>query len=210
MWTTFVYGAAGAMLGPFIVEWAYRLIQKHPYGFLPSATPTRSFYVVAAFVAAIAFTTMIVRWNGSPFAVAFSWFAATGIALAAVDIDFHRLPHHLVAATAVGGCVLLAVADPVGLSRGMVAALATAGCCALAMVLFGDGLGFGDVTLFGTAALYLGWLGWRYLVLALVLTTLLAAAFAIFLLVTRRGGWKYQFAYGPLLIFSTLLVLVAP
>ncbi|WP_165960938.1 prepilin peptidase [Actinocrispum wychmicini] len=198
------------MFGLFAIGWAYQLIEQSPHGLLSFAVPTLCRHVTMAFIVAVVLTAVAIRWKDSPAAAAFAWLAVTGIALAVVDIEFQRLPHHLVGAMAIGGGVLLGVADLGALSRGLVAALGIAGCWSLARIVFLDGVGFGDVTLSGAVALYLGWLGWQYLLLALLVTALLAGALAGFLLVTRRAGPKDQFAYGPVLVFSTLLVLVFP
>jgi leader peptidase (prepilin peptidase) / N-methyltransferase len=210
VWTAIMCGIVGAMIGPFIVRWAYQLIERRPHAFLPSPALRRFHYAMVAIFAATALTAVGIRWDGSQAAPAFSWFAATGIALVAVDIDFHRLPHHLVGAMALGGGALLGIADPDGLLRGLVAAMVVAGCWSLARVLLREGVGPGDVTLSGAIALYLGWMGWRYLLLTVVMSAVLAGTFAAFLLATRRAGPTDQFAYGPALVFCTLLVLVVP
>nr|WP_052478324.1 prepilin peptidase [Kibdelosporangium sp. MJ126-NF4]CEL17630.1 putative type IV peptidase [Kibdelosporangium sp. MJ126-NF4]CTQ91142.1 putative type IV peptidase [Kibdelosporangium sp. MJ126-NF4] len=164
----------------------------------------------AAFGVAVALIAIAVRWNGSPVMPAFCWLAVTGIVLAIVDIRFHRLPHYLVGAMGSGGLMSLVVADPAGLVRALGAVVIAAGGLFLVGVFSRGQVGFGDVTLCAAVALYLGWLGWRHLILGLLTACLLAAAVGTFLIVTRRARLQDPLPFGPMLISGGLIALSLP
>jgi leader peptidase (prepilin peptidase)/N-methyltransferase len=134
----------------------------------------------------------------------------TGVALTIIDINFHRLPHYLVGAMGVGGVVLLGVAQPSWLLRAVVAVVVAAGALFLMGVLSRGQIGFGDVTLCAAVSLYMGWLGWRYVILALLVATLLAGLISAFLLVIRRASLDDRFAFGPLLVAGGIVALLLP
>jgi leader peptidase (prepilin peptidase)/N-methyltransferase len=199
VWSVVLSGGVGAVLGPFFVKWAYQLIGVERHNVLAISMMT-----------AILLTAIALRWGGSPALPAFCWLGMTGIALTIIDINFHRLPHYLVGAMGVGGIVLLGVAQPSWLLRAVVAVVVAAGALFLMGVLSRGQIGFGDVTLCAAVSLYTGWLGWRYVVLALLAATLLAGLIGVFLLVTRRAGIHDRFAFGPLLVTGGIVVLLLP
>lgn len=134
--------------------------------------------------------------------IAFLVLAASAVALAAVDLDVHRLPDRIVLPTGVAGAVLLGTAD---LLRGDLLAAGTAAAGAGAAVLLyavlwfvkPGGMGLGDVKLAAVLGLYLGQLGLAPLVVGISAGFVLGAVFGTALLLARRAGRSSGIPFGP-------------
>ncbi|MFJ3953658.1 hypothetical protein ACIPXV_27055 [Streptomyces libani] len=70
-------------------------------------------------------------------------------------------------------------------------------------------MGMGDAKVAFSVSALLGWHSWRAALLGLVMSFLLVAAVAGFLLVTRRTTRKSTLAFGPFLIIGTLAASLA-
>ena len=114
---------------------------------------------------------VLLAWRlGSAWALpAYCVFAATAVAISAIDIEHMRIPSAVVYATAVLGAPLLVLAsagthDWSALES---AAIGGAGAFATFFALFyavPKGIGFGDVRFAGLCGGFLGWLGYREVV----------------------------------------------
>jgi len=146
--------------------------------------------------------------------VSFLYLAAISVALAAIDLDVHRLPNRIVLPSYVVGVVLLGAAALVGgdLVR-FATALAGAGVLtafylALALVKPG-GMGMGDVKLAGVIGLFLGYLGWAPLVVGTMGAFVLGGILGIVLMITgvaRRGS---GIPFGPWMLTGAWLGIFA-
>ena len=141
---------------------------------------------------------------------AFLWLAAVGVTLAVIDLDCLRLPDRLTLPSIPVGIVLLALpGDWPALARGVLAAAVAAGLAlAFALLAPGGGFGLGDVKLLGVLGLFVGWLGWAELALAVGLGFTLGALAAVGLLAARRAGLRDHLAFGPWLIAGALAAVV--
>ncbi|HUW15815.1 MAG TPA: prepilin peptidase [Actinomycetes bacterium] len=144
---------------------------------------------------------------------AFLYLGAVGVALAAIDLDTHRLPNALTLPSyAVGGLLLLlpAVADGSwdAYLRAWLGAAALFAFYLLLVVVYPAGMGLGDVKLAGVLGLYLGWLGWGALVVGGFLGFLLGAVVGGTLMVVRRTGRKSKIPFGPFMLAGTLLAVI--
>ncbi|MGC5585798.1 prepilin peptidase [Ornithinimicrobium sp. W1665] len=139
------------------------------------------------------------------------------VCLAAMDLDVHRLPDRIMWPTmaflATG--MLLAALVGGGLEpwvRSMVAGVASGGFyLLLALLSLARGslaLGLGDVKLAVVLGAGLGWFGWPEVVAGIYAGFLVGGLLAVLLLLTRRVGWKGDFAYGPPMMVGALLGLV--
>lgn len=134
--------------------------------------------------------------------IAFLVLAAASVALAAIDIDLHRLPDRIVLPTGVVGLVLLGLADVL---RGDVTAAGTAAAGAgAAALLFAvlwfvrpGGMGLGDVKLAAVIGLFLGQLGPAALVVGVAGGFVLGAVYGVVLLATRRAHRGSGIPFGP-------------
>ncbi|WP_052434989.1 prepilin peptidase [Streptacidiphilus melanogenes] len=134
-------------------------------------------------------------------------FAVLASALTALDLRLRRLPDALTFPAYPVLLALLALpGDGPALLRSLLAALAlTAGYYALA---FFGGAGFGDVKAAATVGLVLGYTGWRAVLVGTVYASLLAAAWAVALLLTRRASRRTQIPFGPFMMSGAILALL--
>jgi leader peptidase (prepilin peptidase) / N-methyltransferase len=136
-------------------------------------------------------------------------------ALAAIDLDVHRLPDRLTGALTVGCAVAVltasaAVGDSAALGRSTVAG-AGLGVGYLVLRLLSPGragIGFGDVKLAPALGLLLGWVSWSAVVTGTLLAFVGGGAWACLLLVTRRARGTDRIAFGPFMILGTLIAIV--
>lgn len=166
--------------------------------------------VLGAGIAVLAY-----RFAGTADLLTLVWFVVTGVPLMLIDWICHRLPTRLVGAMFIGGivnlsCLALARDEMTSLLRALGAAAVVFGGTLAAAVAAPASLGGGDVRLLGTAALYLGWIGWAHVVRGIVLALVLAAAAGVFLTATGRLEAGDRLAFGPAIVGATLIVLVLP
>ena len=134
--------------------------------------------------------------------VAFLYFAAISIALAAIDLDTHRLPNVLTLPSYIVAIVLFAIAaflsgDWPGLLRSAIAGAALFAAYFAMAFAYPQGMGLGDVKLAGLIGVYLGWLGWGSVIVGAFGAFVLGGAFSVFLIATRRAGRKSGIPFGP-------------
>ncbi len=155
------------------------------------------------------------RIGDDPSAVTFTAFAMVCVLLAFIDVAVRRLPDALTVPGAVVGLVGLGLTsylarDATPVLRGLIGA-ALAGGFFLALAWFrpdGTGMGLGDAKLAGVLGLYLGWLGWRDLMLGFFAGTFVAALFAVALVATGRANRKATIPYGPFLLLGAAVALL--
>lgn len=162
---------------------------------------------LAALTARIAADEM---WGLAP---AYVVLAVVGVALAAIDLDVHRLPDRLTLRTAPLVFVLLGLATLVHDDAGSLlpAVLSWVG----ALLVFGalvllvpGGLGLGDAKLAALVALVLGWWGYAVAVVGLALGFVVGGIWALALMATRRATRHTHFAFGPSILLGGLLALL--
>lgn len=64
------------------------------------------------------------------------------------------------------------------------------------------GLGLGDVKLAGVLGGVLGWFGWPHVMVGVLAGFLLSGAVGLVILITRQGGLKSEFPFGPWMILG--------
>jgi leader peptidase (prepilin peptidase) / N-methyltransferase len=209
VWTAVAYGGIGIVCGPVLVDWAQRA-SNSPLLFIPRWPKQRAQVVCVTMAAVLVLLSVGYRWGGSSASLAFGWLAITGVLLTSIDMDCHRLPHREVAAMAYGGLLLLAIAGPARLPEAAAAALVVFSAMFLLGLLSGAQIGFGDVTLSAAVSLYLGWLGWRHVVLGMTVAVVLAGIVGLALLASRRARPGDRFAFGPLIIGGAYFAVLVP
>ena len=155
------------------------------------------------------------RLGNDPAVLTFLAFTLGGVLLAFVDLAVRRLPDQLTAPLAGLGVVGLGTAaylsrDLTPWYRGLTGA-ALAGGLFLALAWArpdGEGMGLGDAKLAAVLGLFLGYLGWRDLVLGVFAGTFAAAVFALVMLRTGRMDRKSALAYGPFLLLGALIAVL--
>ncbi|MCT1515164.1 prepilin peptidase [Dietzia cercidiphylli] len=140
-----------------------------------------------------------------PELVAFAALAVACALLVAIDLAVHRLPDVVVVPMYP---VLLATLGVASAVTGDWGALGRAAAAALALLAFyftlafinPSGLGLGDVKLAGVLGLFLGWLGWYYVLVGTLAAFALNAVVALVLLLSRRADRHTGIAFGPAMI----------
>ncbi len=143
-----------------------------------------------------------------------TWVLSLGLLTASwVDARTHRLPRRLSYAIFGAGLPLLVAAAIVENDLPRIASSAIGVVVATALIGFlywiGRGaMGGGDVRLAPVIGLYAGWISVQTVVLAIVTSFLLAAIFALGLLIVGRANRKDDMPLGPFLACGTLAVFV--
>lgn len=140
--------------------------------------------------------------SGALALVAFLYLAAISVALSAIDIDVHKLPNRIVLPSYIVGAVLLGAAALVGGDLEAVGRTAAGAGILVAFYLIlaivkPGGMGMGDVKLAGVLGLYLGYLGWEYLIVGAMGAFLVGGIFGIAVLFARRGRGGRMIPFGP-------------
>jgi leader peptidase (prepilin peptidase) / N-methyltransferase len=144
---------------------------------------------------------------------AFVGLAVLGVLLASIDLVSARLPRQLVTpAIWVGAAVLCVIALVTGqwgaLLRSGLGALALGGLFLLLYLLPGRGLGFGDVRLAVLIGEFLGFLGWREILLGGILPWLINGPIVLVLLLARRVHRRDSLPFGPAMLAGALLAIL--
>jgi leader peptidase (prepilin peptidase)/N-methyltransferase len=178
-------------------------------------TPISARYPLVEALTAVFFVTVAVAFN--PFAsdasanelfsrmlvlLAFLYLAAISVALAAIDLDVHRLPNAIVLQGFAVGIVLLGAAS---LASGDLEPIARAAAGAstffafyfLLAFAYPGGMGFGDVKLAGVLGLFLGFLGWQELIVGVAAAFILGGVLGILLIATGKASRKSGIPFGP-------------
>ncbi|MFD7640057.1 prepilin peptidase [Kitasatospora sp. NPDC059795] len=136
------------------------------------------------------------------------WVALFGTVLAFVDAGVQRLPDALTLPLLAGTALLVPLADhrPAVWLRCALAAGAL-GALFLLMALFAP-MGLGDAKLAPSLGAVLGLAGWRTFYAGLLYMWLIAALWAVALLVLRRAGRRSEFAFGPAMLLGTLAAVL--
>lgn len=148
-------------------------------------------------------------------AVAYALVAPLLVALAAVDLDVHRLPDRLTlpAYPAVAGALAtacLAGAPWEAWRRGLLGSLALLAVFGILHLVSRGRFGFGDVKLAGTLGLLLAWLSWGRLVGGAYAMFLVGGLTAVILIMRRRADRDTPIAFGPAMVTGTLLGICLP
>ena len=139
--------------------------------------------------------------------------AGGGVAMSLIDLEHHRLPDKLTAATSVV-VALPIVADAVltgSWSRLLIAAAAAAALFVLylgAAVLYPGGMGGGDIKLAPLLGFVLGWFGLSYAVVGAFAPFLLGVVAVLVLAVRGRVRKGSGVPFGPFMLAGTFAALL--
>lgn len=150
--------------------------------------------------------------------VAFAYCACLPVlaALAAIDLDVHRLPNALTfplvpAAVLIAVVASAATGDWFAVLRAVLAGMAL-GATYLVLLLVsrgGAGLGLGDVKLAVGLGILLGWFSWSNVLSGTLIGFILGGLWATGLLVARRATRHTYIAFGPFMLGGTVIALLA-
>lgn len=143
---------------------------------------------------------------------AYATFVVGGILLTVTDLDTRLIPNRILVRYGGVGAILMSIG---GLFAADLGALldAVIGSAAYFALMFGlallarGALGYGDVKLAAFIGLFVGYLGWRHVVTAVMSAFIVAGLVALFLLATRLAGRKDAIAFGPFMVVGGFIAL---
>jgi leader peptidase (prepilin peptidase)/N-methyltransferase len=167
---------------------------------------------VLEIIAGALFAALAWRFGEVPSLLAYSWLAALGVLLSAIDWKTKQLPSRLIWP---GGVVLVALFglsaavdhDPWPLIRAILGALAALTFYVVLYVLRPGQFGGGDVRLGGLLGIALGWLSWSALITATLVGWLAAAVAMLVIRALRRPPSNSSLPLGPFLVGGALLTI---
>jgi leader peptidase (prepilin peptidase) / N-methyltransferase len=132
-------------------------------------------------------------------------FACVLIVLFAIDLEHHLLPNVITLPGIVVGLAFSAMVPP-GFRDALIGALLGGGILWLIGEAYyrysgQEGMGGGDVKMLAMIGAFLGW---KLVILTLVLSSILGSIVGVIVLAVRRGGLKYALPYGTFLALAAL------
>jgi leader peptidase (prepilin peptidase)/N-methyltransferase len=161
----------------------------------------------------IVFVLLAWRLNSVWDLPAYCVLAASLVAISAIDVEHMRIPSALVYATAALGAPLLVLASAgthhwsALLSALIGGAVAFAAFFALFYAV-PKGIGFGDVRLAGLCGGFLGWMGYREMIVGFLLSFIVAGVPAVLLLAVGKVQRRTQIPFGPFLAAGTVITVL--
>ncbi|CAN5827963.1 A24 family peptidase [soil metagenome] len=133
-------------------------------------------------------------------------FAASMVALFAIDLEHHLLPDAITLPGIVAG-LLASLWLPPGIRDALIGALVGGGVLWLIGEAYyrysgEEGMGGGDVKMLAMIGAFLGW---ELVIVTLVCSSIAGSLIGVLLIVTRRGGMKYALPYGTFLSIAALV-----
>jgi leader peptidase (prepilin peptidase)/N-methyltransferase len=168
--------------------------------------------LLVEFIAGLAMAVVAVRATSVWELAALAWLVLLAVPLALIDIAVRRLPNPLTGAAFAGAAALLTAAalaghQPGQLGRAAIGAAALTCFYLLLWLIRPGGMGFGDVKLAASVGLALAWAGWPALIAGTFLAFVLASAYGIALIVTKRGNRGSQVPLGPFMLVAALAAI---
>lgn len=176
------------------------------------AKPISVRYPAVEVLTAALFVGVALRFGVRPVVLAYWLFAATLVAVSAIDLEHSIVPNRIVypvLAVTVPLLGLLSLIDgtPSSLARAAIGGAIGFGALYLINLVKPQSMGFGDVRFAGIIGIYLGWLGLKDVVLGLFLGFLVAAVVGVALMAVGKSGRRtVQFA--PFLALGAMIVVL--
>jgi leader peptidase (prepilin peptidase) / N-methyltransferase len=132
-------------------------------------------------------------------------FACAMVVLFAIDLEHHLLPNVITLPGIVAG-LLFSLVLPPGIVDALIGVVAGGGVLwAIGEAYYRysgqEGMGGGDVKMLAMIGAFLGW---KLVILTLVLSSVAGSVIGMALIATRRGGLKYELPYGTFLALAAL------
>jgi leader peptidase (prepilin peptidase) / N-methyltransferase len=202
---------ASGLLGLFVGALVNRTAGRFPWTAQESGDPAVR-RPVLELGTALLFALTGLRFGLSWELPAFLFLAGVAVLLTVIDVQHKLLPNRVVLPSIGIGAALLAVAasgtgDWSALLRGILAAASLFIVFFILVLISPRSIGMGDAKLAALLGLYLGWLGWEFVLLGIAAGFVVQALFAVVLLVTRRIGLKGELPFGPAMLVGAALVI---
>ncbi len=104
--------------------------------------------------------------------------------------------------------VSLVTNDEGALLRSVIAGTGAFAIFTFLFLLFPRGIGFGDVRMIGVSSFFVGWIGYKDVLLAVIIGIITAGLAAIFLLIGKKVSAKSRIPLGPFLAFGAIVVIL--
>jgi leader peptidase (prepilin peptidase) / N-methyltransferase len=132
------------------------------------------------------------------------------VVLFAIDVEHHLLPNAITVPGIVVGFLFSLVASPGWVSSLLGIVLGAGVLYAMAFAYYlvrrEEGLGMGDVKMLAMVGAFLGW---RAVLLTLVLSSFAGATVGVALILTGRGSLKYALPFGAFIALGAIVAMLA-
>lgn len=214
LWLLPAAALAGLAAGSYIRHVVGKFNRAVSTGHSLSNKPKKTVPALFELLTATIFVLMAWRFGPSPQLPAYLFFAATSIALAAMDLQ-HRLLPNATILPAIGITALLltgaaaAGTQAAGTQWGSLARATLGGLLLFTLylvlaIISPRGMGMGDVKLAALVGMILAFHSWQALFTGTFLGFLIGALTSILILATRRGALKTSIPFGPSMLAGAL------
>jgi leader peptidase (prepilin peptidase)/N-methyltransferase len=205
------FSIAGWGLVGLVVSAALNLIATKT-SLLHESTERLAPCAVLEIITGALFAGLAWRLGEVPSLIAYSWLAAIGVLLSAIDWKTEQLPSRLIWLGSLGLIALFGLSAavdhaPWSLIRAILGALAALTFYLVLYILRPGQFGGGDVRLGCLLGIALGWLSWSALITATLVGWLAAAVAMLVVRVLRRPPSNSSLPLGPFLVFGALLTI---
>ena len=168
-------------------------------------TPISIRYPIIELVTMVIFVAHLLVFGWDIILVPRLLFASILIALFAIDLEHHLLPNVITLPGIVVGLAFSAMLPP-GIADALIGTLVGGGVLWVIGEAYyrysgHEGMGGGDVKMLAMIGAFLGW---KLVILTLVLSSLLGSLIGVIVIAVRRGGMKYALPYGTFLSLAAL------
>lgn len=141
--------------------------------------------------------------------VAWIFFVVFAVALAAIDVEHHRLPDPLTGSLYLAGLVFLSLDSLVHhnfgrLNHAFISSIALGGFYWIVNFLSKGGMGMGDVKLATSIGLYCGYISVSTVYLASMIGFAMGSLVGVFLIAIKRAGRKSALPFGPFMLLGAI------
>jgi leader peptidase (prepilin peptidase)/N-methyltransferase len=162
-------------------------------------------YPIVELITLAVFLLHYVMFGWSALLAARLVFACAMIVLFAIDLEHHLLPNVITLPGIVAGLACSLFLPP-GILEALIGAAAGGGMLWLIGEAYyrysgQEGMGGGDVKMLAMIGAFLGW---KLVILTLVLSSVAGSLIGVLLIASRRGGLKYELPYGTFLALAAL------
>jgi leader peptidase (prepilin peptidase)/N-methyltransferase len=132
-------------------------------------------------------------------------FACAMVVLFAIDLEHHLLPN-VITLPGIAAGLLFSIWLPPGIRDALIGSVIGGGVLWLIGEAYfrysgEEGMGGGDVKMLAMIGAFLGW---KLVILTLVLSSVAGSLIGVLMIATRRGGLKYELPYGTFLALAAL------
>jgi leader peptidase (prepilin peptidase)/N-methyltransferase len=169
-------------------------------------TPISPRYPIVELVTALVFVAHYFVFGWTPLLAVRLLFAASMVALFAIDLEHHLLPD-AITLPGIGVGLVASLFLPPGIRDALIGTLVGGGVLWLIGEAYfryagEEGMGGGDVKMLAMVGAFLGW---QLVIVTLVFSSIAGAVIGMIVIAIKRGGMKYALPYGTFLALAALV-----